>query len=368
MKTLLIDSSYLMYRSYFAYPNLSFENQPVGAFFGFAKTILQLITEYQPNQIVFAGDTSQPTWRHKCYPDYKAGRAKIEDNLVFQIPLIHNWCNKITKNNFRIAGWEADDIIFTIGVQELSNFREFNSKLRSYNGDFATNSNTTLESVQKPDDDLPQFPHKFSDLLKDANANANAIWIFSADRDLYQMLNLDNLKFANSSKLGGMETFGIMEFETKYQLNPLQWLDYKAMVGDGSDNLKGIGGVGPKTATGFLQEVGSLYNFYKKLNNSECDPSPFLRTTGGQYQNQDKLDEFLQSPKNQSIITKMADHYEILKITYILSALSIVPKLEFEPTGFDLQNGIETLSKYGFKSLVTMVHKLEPKAEEEGLF
>lgn len=364
MKTLLIDSSYLMYRSYFAYPNLTYNSQPVGAFFGFAKTILQLLQAYKPDQLIFAGDTSQPTWRHYNYPEYKAGRAKIENSMVAQIPLIQNWSAKITQNNFRLAGWEADDIIFTVAVQELTNYKSINQKKQATRIDKSKSNNLLkVETDLSFDGHVPVFGHQWSELLDEANQKANSIYVFSSDRDLYQILHLANLKFINSNK-GVLDEFGNSEFQTKYELDPLQWLDYKALVGDGSDNLKGVDGIGPKTATTFLQQVGSLYNFYKAV---DMDNETFLRTASGQWQGQCYLAQYLDNPKNQNLITKLKDNHEIVKITYTLSALMLVPSMQFFTTGYDLTPGQVDLENCGFKSLITIQNKVQP-VEQEGLF
>jgi DNA polymerase I len=364
MKTLLIDSSYLMYRSYFAYPNLTHNNKPVGAFFGFAKTILQLIQAYKPDQLIFAGDTSEPTWRHYNYPEYKAGRAKIEDSMVVQIPLIQNWSAKITENNFRLAGWEADDIIFTVAVQELTNFKSINLKSQTTKINKTASNNLLKNEIDMSfDGQVPVFGHQWSELLDGANQLANSIYVFSSDRDLYQILHLANLQFINSAK-GVLEEFGNREFQAKYELDPLQWLDYKALVGDGSDNLKGVDGVGPKTATTFLQQVGSLYNFYKAL---DMDNEVFVRTASGQWQGQNNLTQYLANTKNQALINKLKDNHEIVKITYTLSALMLVPAMKFHTTGYDLSLGQSDLEACGFKSLVTIQNKVQP-VEEEGLF
>ena len=275
MKTLIIDSSFLMYKSYFAYPNLSYETKPVGAFFGFTKTVLQLVSRLKPDQLVFANDTPEPTWRHKLHSNYKAGRAKIEDNLVLQIPLIQDWSKLVSKNCFTFSGWEADDIIFSVVLSELSNFNTI--KRQSRTNDLPPNTNNLFEVKNK----TPDFPHKFVDLYKAANDNANSVYIFSSDRDLYQMLSLPNLKFVNSSKMG-LEEFDSEDFKNKYDLDPLQWLDYKALAGDASDNLKGVEGVGPKTATGFLKQVGCLFAFYEKLG---LDNSFFSQDLRNQFSN-----------------------------------------------------------------------------------
>jgi DNA polymerase I len=360
MKTLIIDTSYLIYRSYFAYPKLTYNNQPVGAFFGFAKTIIELVRENKPDQLVFAGDTSEPTWRHKLVDDYKAGRAQIEEAMVCQFPLINDWCKKITKNVFKYPGWEADDIIFSISIDELTQFRtickkDLQPKPESLDTLFDDNIGNTI----------PEFPIRFDELVQKSKDMTNEILIYSSDRDLYQMLSLPNLKFIHSSK-GIMEYFGANEFKNKYQLHPLQWLDYKALVGDPGDNLKGVEGIGPKTATVILQEVGCLYSLFQKLN---LDNKPFFRTAGACWAVDNDINKYFQNPKNAKIIEKLAQNYNVIKHTYLMSSLQCVPEVKFENAGYTLSDGLIDLEKHGFKSLQTMVKKLEPQNEEqEGLF
>ena len=403
MKTLIIDSSYLMYKSYFAYPNLNYKlnniDIPVGAFFGFVKTILSLLVEYKPDQLVFAGDTNKPTWRHilasKVSQDaYKGNRTEIEQNLVSQIPLIQNWCHKVSLNDYRLEGWEADDIIFSIAVDELTNFQSI--RKQKVVEQYSAISDNLFENPKS----LPEFPTRFDELLQHANQYANSIYIYSSDRDLYQMLSLPNLHFIHTGKLG-YENFSATNFVNKYELSPLQWLDYKAMVGDGSDNLKGVEGIGAKTATGFLQGVGSLYSFFEYIETietpskdektSKLNKSPFLRTASGSWDNKTsnnsldshsvdnkvqqktnvktKLEAYFQNPKNQKLIQKIQDNYEVIKYTYLMSSLQPVPSVKFQASGFNLSNGIVDLEKFGFKSLITMTKKLEPQLEvQEGLF
>jgi DNA polymerase I len=360
MKTLIIDTSYLIYRSYFAYPNLTYNDQPVGAFFGFAKTIVQLVNEYKPEQLVFAGDTSEPTWRHKLVDDYKAGRAEIEPNMVTQFPLINNWCQKITKNFYKLPGWEADDIIFSIALDELTGFR-------SITKDEVQKKEENIENIfdDEAGNALPEFPIRFDELISKAKEQSNQIYIYSADKDLYQMLSLPNLSFIHSSK-GLIENFGIREFKNKFQLDPLQWLDYKALVGDPGDNLKGIEGVGPKTATTILQESGCLYHLYKELG---FDNKPFFRTAGGCWVNEHDVAKFIKKPKNEKLISKLRENYDVVKHCYLMSSLQPVPEVKFQTTGFKLSDGIDDLEKHGFKSVITMIKKIEPQNEEqEGLF
>ncbi len=358
MKTIVVDSSYLMYKSYFAYPNLTYEGRPVGAFFGFAKTVIELIRHYKPQEIVFACDTPKPTWRHKTMDGYKAGRAEIESDLVAQIPLIHSWSRKVSKNYFAYEGWEADDVIFSICLDLLTNFQTISkAELKKQSGDILDLFGDETAN------EIPSFPYRLDELKIQAAQKDNMIRIFSSDRDLYQLFSLDNLAFISSSR-GDLSEFDRQNFKTKYELEPLQWLDYKALVGDGSDNLKGVEGIGTKTATGFLQQVGSLYAFFDRLG---IDKTPFIRTAGASWSG-NNLEAFLTDKKNQKLIEKLKTNYKVIVDTYILSALHPVPEAQFSISGYDLTAGIEDLELCGFKSLLSMVKKLEPFEEQEGLF
>jgi len=160
MSILIIDTSYLIYKAYFAYPDLSYQNQPTGAIYGFIKTVLKLITDWQPKILVFTVDRPEKTWRHELFSEYKAGRPEMEDKMLRQIPIILEWCQAITPNYLAVSGFEADDLIWTITQQ------------------FYQNKTDTANQI----DDL---------FLE----NHTPTWIFSADRDLYQLLVFPQVKF-----------------------------------------------------------------------------------------------------------------------------------------------------------------------------
>jgi DNA polymerase I len=394
MKTLIIDTSYLMYRSHFAYPNLTHNELPVGAFFGFVKTTLAMIKDHNPDQIIFAGDTPKATWRHKVVDDYKAGRAPIEQSLVDQIPIINEWCRLVSQNSFWVEGWEADDIIFSTTVEILTDFKGLfkttSKKKESTKLLDLFDSEPATDSTQN--NFVPTFEFEHSELLNQTSENNNRILIFSADKDLYQILTLPRVSFLQTQKQVGenftrtlthnpkeLVEFNSDDFESKYNLKPCQWLDYKALVGDGGDNLKGVEGIGPKTATEFLQSVGSLYGFfdYVEKNRGELsktfvileniDNRVFLRSCN--FDNKAEIGELFSSPKKQVLIQKLINNFEIIKKTYELSALHQVPQTKLSMTGFDLHSGIELLQQYGFKSLVSSVNSLSPaQSDQESLF
>lgn len=317
MTVLIVDTSYLIYRSYFAYKNLSNNGFPTGAFFGFTKTILSLIEEYNPQEIIFANDTSKPTWRHEILSTYKADRPQIEDDMVKQIPIIKNWTKKISKNFFSTEGFEADDFICTVCTNLLQKHKE----------------------------------------------TVDRIVIFSSDRDLYQLLVFPEVFFIQVKTIrDGMQLFGREDFKIKYQLEPEQWLDYKTLVGDPSDNLKGVPGIGPKTATKILQKIGCLYNLFSLLG---MDSTSF-RDLGFGFEDA-RL--FISDVNNKIICEKIVEHYELLKQTYFLATLQNIPGTDISFSGFDLSLGIEDFQKFNFKSLVTIANKhIVRENQPEALF
>lgn len=319
MVALIIDTSYLIYRSYFAYPNLTSNGLPTGAFFGFSKAIINLIQEYKPQELIFTNDTAKPTWRHEILVDYKAGRPEIEDAMIQQIPIIKDWTAKISPNFLSRDGFEADDFISTASTKILE---------------------------------------------QDANSE---ILIFSSDKDLYQLLIYPQVKFVRTKKLSNeTELFGREEFKIKYEIEPEQWLDYKTLVGDNSDNLKGLAGVGPKTAIKVLQEIGFLKELFECLS---LDSTGF-RSKIAITKSREQISGFIQNPKNETLIQKIKDYQELLKQTYHLATLQNVPETKLDLIGFDLSSGLAEFEKFNFKSLINSVVKLNKVEtdQQESLF
>jgi 5'-3' exonuclease len=300
MTSLIVDSSYLIYRSYFAYPNLKVDNKPVGAFFGFVKAIIAAKENFEIDQLIFAFDLPEPTWRHKLLDSYKLGRTPAESDMIAQIPMIKNWCKLVTKNAFENSNFEADDIVFTICQQ----------------------------------------------LPKDSQ-----ILILSADKDLYQLLINPKVSFLQAQKMGKYSLFKHENLFEKYGVNPQQWIDYKALIGDNSDNLKGISGIGPKTAGKILQNYGSLKNLLK-------DDFFTHKTFEGDQNIQQK--PLNQTKIDQKWLDKIVENKEILKQTYELSTLQNVKNIKFEPTGFDLNKSLEIFSELKFQSLISKIQQ-KPK-------
>jgi len=215
MKTyLVIDVSYLIYRAYFAYPDLTakVENEqiPIGAFFGFVKTILALCQHYDPNELIFACDTSSPTWRHDIQTDYKAGRKPLEDAMRSQIPLIQNWCQSVSPHFLMQKGLEADDLIASavinlqnnLKTEQLDNFFDFRGLYSHDNShqDFYNLSNfeDILEKMRNPEN------QKIENFVQKINLKQN----LKTNLEQSKNINLEILKDKSEVKNSPIQDLG----------------------------------------------------------------------------------------------------------------------------------------------------------------
>lgn len=349
-KVLVIDVFYLIFQSYFAYSGLVFNGQSIGAFFGFVKKILNLLQTYKPDNLVFVSDTTEPTWRHKIFDQYKANRPEPQEDMLRQIPLILEWCQLVGSNFLSLPGYEADDLIASVCVFDYKN---------SF------------------------FKKKSLDNCKLNLDQTIQILIFSADKDLYQLLEIQDKQIAFIPVTNTQNLFTQENFRQKYQLKPYQWVDYKTLVGDNSDNLKGINGIGSKTAIKILQIFDSLENLFqliiflqKDLNFSDLDfLDEFCLSRNSQvYQ---KIREFYsqktcaQVPSNKSnlpemqnfflkkqsfeILKKILKEKERLKFNQYLTRLQ-KPQISLNKNSWNLQAGLSLLQKYNFQSLIKQIN------------
>ena len=219
MKIVLVDGNNLLYRSYFAtaYNGNLMKNSkgfPTNALYGFINMINKIIVEEEPEYMMVAFDKGK-TFRHEKYATYKGTRAETPDDLIKQFKLSRDICKSLGITALEIDNYEADDII----------------------GTFAK---------------------------KCDNENLDAL-IVSSDKDLLQLIT-DNVKV----KLLKTHDYIMMdkeEFKNTYGVDPIKMIDLKSLMGDSSDNIPGVKGIGEKTAIKLLQEYGSLDGVYKSIDN-----------------------------------------------------------------------------------------------------
>lgn len=212
----IIDSYGLIYRAYFALLNHPLTNpggDNISALVIFFKNLKALISKYNPCYLAAAFDSRAKTFRHELYADYKANRAKTPEDLHAQIPWIEEVLETLEIPVLRYDGFEADDIIATVARK----CAEENRPCR----------------------------------------------ILSGDKDLLQLVTDTCLEMQPDRANGGWEVIGAQEVLEKWGIPPEKILDYLSLVGDASDNVPGVKGVGDKTALKLLTQYGSLDGIYE---------------------------------------------------------------------------------------------------------
>ena len=202
---LLIDGSSYLYRAFHALPNLSTSSgRPTGAIYGVINMLRKLLSDELPQYAAVVFDARGKNFRHELYPDYKANRPPMPDDLKSQIPYVHDLVRAMGIPLISIEGVEADDVIATLARRA------------------ARDGLHTLVST--------------------------------GDKDLAQIVN-DDVELVDTMQDKRMDMAGV---EQKFGVTPDRIVDYLALVGDASDNIPGVPKVGPKTAVKWLADYGSL--------------------------------------------------------------------------------------------------------------
>ncbi|WP_457631475.1 DNA polymerase I [Oceanithermus sp.] len=211
-KIVLVDGHHLAFRNYYALKDAGLttsKGKPVQAVYGFARTLLKLLKE-DGDCVIVVFDAPGPSFRHEEYAEYKAGRAETPPDFHEQLELIKRLVDLLGLERLEVAGVEADDVIATLAER--------------------------------------------------AARRGQQVVILTSDRDAYQLLSGKVVVQTPDGRQIGPE-----ELQQKYGVTPEQWVDYRALTGDASDNIPGVRGVGPKTAARLLEQWGSLEEIYRHL-------------------------------------------------------------------------------------------------------
>lgn len=218
-KFLFIDGYHLVFRAYYAFPPMvrNDDGGPGSVLYGFSSMLLNLLFYQKPDYIAIAFDSGK-TFRHELDESYKANRGETPEDIILQVPELFSLIESMGLKIFTKSNFEADDVL----------------------GSFAT-----------------QFGTKHTD---------SEMLIATGDRDMLQLIS-DNvfvlLPAKGSAPAVKMDRDLVFE---KYGLSPEQIPDLKGLAGDSSDNIKGVLGIGPKTATNLLQRYGSLSGIYENIS------------------------------------------------------------------------------------------------------
>lgn len=208
---IIIDGNSLMHRAFYALPPLTNKDGlHTNVIYGFVNMINKLIEGYKPKYMAIAFDLKGPTFRHKDYAEYKAKRLKMAEDMAEQIPYLKKVIDAMNIKRLEIEGFEADDIIGTL------------SKISDKDG-------------------------------------INTL-IVTGDRDAFQLISENVHVLMTKKGISDMEEFDKEKLMTQYSITPEQVIELKGLMGDASDNIPGVPGVGEKTALELLKQFGSIQN------------------------------------------------------------------------------------------------------------
>lgn len=283
MKIYIIDLYSVIFRSYYAIRNLtSSSGFPTNAIFGTFKTIFKIIKNFNADNIIIVADTGKKTFRHKIYKEYKANRLEAPDDLKMQFSVIKEIINKMNFYLIEKQEYEADDLIYS--------------------------------------------------LTKDFSGNNDEVFIYTSDKDLYQLTS-DNVSIITESKKHGTIIAGPAETIAKFGVTPKQILDYLALTGDKSDNIPGVKGIGDKTAIQLLSEYKNIDEIYNNIDNIK----------------RNSLKNKLFTGKDNAYLSK-----ELATLKYIDLSAEISCK---NLNKYDISKAVDLFKKYELNTLITDISK-----------
>lgn len=285
-RLVLIDGHAILHRAYHALPTLTSKLGQVNAVYGFALMLLRIIADLRPKYIAVCLDRKEKTFRKEMFEDYQAQRPKTDEELINQVELVKELILAFGIKIFSVAGFEADDVI------------------------------ATLAEKAKEDKKIDE------------------VIIVTGDRDILQLVCSKVKVYLLTKGISEAVILDEAGVKSKMGVPPHLIADYKALVGDASDNYKGVLGIGPKTAIKLLEGFGSFRSIYQNL---------------------DKIEE-----KTREILIKGKKTGE--QSFDLARVRKDVPlEIDFSDLGkwqIDSQKAFNALEEFGFKSLVKRVKDL----------
>ena len=220
-KVLLIDGNSLMFRAFYAtaYTGNLMQTKSglyTNAVFGFANMVNKILSDLKPDYLFIAFDKGKKTFRHQMYNEYKSGRVKLPEELGMQIPLVKEYINVLGIRQLECDEFEADDLVGSCA-------------------------------------------DKFKDQVDE-------VIVISQDKDLLQLVEEKITVASPKSGVSELIYYNVYNFKELMGIEHTQLTDYKGLIGDNSDNLPGVSGVGPKTAQKLLEEYKTLENIFENVH------------------------------------------------------------------------------------------------------
>lgn len=285
-KLVLIDGNAILHRAYHALPPLTTKKgEPINAVYGLISMLLRIIQDLKPSQIAVAFDRKEPTFRHKEFASYQAQRPPLDKDLSSQFAKAKDVLTAMNIPVYDKVGYEADDVIGT--------------------------------------------------LAKEVGEDTEVV-VVTGDRDILQLVD-DEKKVRLYMPVRGLSEAKLMKSDDvveKLGVKPEQIPDYKALVGDQSDNYPGVSGIGPKSAIKLIEEFGNLENIYKNL-----------------YKINRALKEKLAKGRESAFLS--------LKLARIVTDIDLQSDLKkLKGWQVDSPQVLDLFSEYGFKTLTRRVKEV----------
>ncbi|MCZ2258001.1 DNA polymerase I [Sporosarcina sp. G11-34] len=292
-KIVLLDGNSLAYRAFFALPPLTNEHGVhTNAVYGFTMMLQNILAEEKPTHMLVAWDAGKTTFRHKTFTEYKGGRQKTPSELSEQFPYIRKLLTAYNIAQYELDAYEADDIIGT--------------------------------------------------LSKTGNEENFEVVVISGDKDLTQLVTDHTTVRITRKGITDTEEYTPAHILEKYGIEPLQIIDMMGLMGDPSDNIPGVPGVGEKTALKLLKEYGSIENVYKSLDQITAK----------------KLNENLTNNEEQAFMSKELATVE-------LNAPITIEIDELNYDGPDMEKLTSIYKELSFKTLLEKIAPAEANEPQE---
>lgn len=297
-KVVLIDGHSILNRAFYGVPDLSnAEGFHTNAIYGFLNIMFKILDEEEPEYLAVAFDVHEPTFRHNIYKEYKGTRKPMPEELREQVPVMKEVLKAMGIQTVEKPGLEADDILGT--------------------------------------------------LAKRSEKEGMEVSLISGDRDLLQIAS-SHIKIRIPKTKGGrteIEDYYAEDVEKRYRVNPLQFIDLKALMGDTADNIPGVPKVGEKTATELMVRFGSLEGIY----------------------------EHIEEVPKKSVRESLAANRELADLSRILATIKVDSDIDFSYEDAKIRNfyteeAYQIFLRLGFKNMLSRFEKKENENKQTEYF
>ena len=274
-KLVIIDAMALAYKAYFAFinrPLSTSSGEPTSAIYGYITQIFKIIEDTKPDYLAVAFDSKEKTFRHEKYDLYKSSRAQMPEDMIPQLARLKEVTEAFEIPIFILPGYEADDLVGTV--------------------------------------------------VKYAEEKGLISYMVTPDKDYVQLVTENTLLVIPGKSADDISIIDVPAVKEKYGFAPPQMIDYLALIGDSSDDIPGVAGIGPKTGTPLIQEFGSVENLYDNIDKIE--------KAGLKKKLEENKENALLSKELATIITNAPVEIDLEKCKFVTPDLDKLDKLFLE--------------------------------------